>query len=284
MKALVITKLTFLEAVRRRIAMAAFVLGILFLVVYAIGLHFIHKETMAEAARQGGAADLIRNQIYNFLTIAGFYAVNFLTIAMGVLISADTLAGEISSGTIHTIASKPLRRIEIVFGKWFGFALLLAIYIALMAGGVLIIVYAISNYSVRNILPGVLLMYLASLVVMTVSLACSSVFSTLATGGIVFGLYGIGFIGGWVEQIGSLLKNQTAINVGILSSFIIPSEAIWKRAAYEMTSEVMRSLGTQAPGPFVAVSVPNPLMMAYGGLYMLAMLMVAIRQFSKRDL
>jgi ABC-type transport system involved in multi-copper enzyme maturation, permease component len=279
MRALVITRLTFLEAARRRIAMAAFVLGLLFLIVYAIGFYFIHKDTIAH---QG--SNLIRNQVFNFLSIAGLYAVNFLSIAMGVLISADTLAGEITSGTIHTIASKPLRRIEIVLGKWFGFASLLAVYLTLMAGGVLIIVFVVSGYHVRNILNGVLLLYLSSLIVMTVSLACSSIFSTLATGGIVFGLYGIGFIGGWVEQIGSALKNQTAVNVGILSSFIIPSEAIWKRAAYEMTSSIMRSLGLSAPGPFVAVSVPNPLMILYGGVYTLAMLMIAVRQFSKRDL
>ena len=278
MKSLVITRLTFLEAARRRIAVAAFVLGVLFLILYGTGFFFISKEVTRE---QG--ITLIRNQVFNFLSIAGLYAVNFLTIAMGVLISADTLAGEISSGTIHTIASKPLRRLEVVVGKWIGFALLLAIYLALMAGGVLLIIFLITGYHVRNVLSGVLLMYLGSLIVMTVSLASSSIFSTLATGGIVFGLYGIGFIGGWVEQIGSVLKNQTAINVGILSSFIIPSEAIWKRAAYEFSSSIVRSLGIEA-GPFGAVSVPNPLMMAYGVFYMFAMLIVAIRQFSKRDL
>jgi ABC-2 type transport system permease protein len=153
----------------------------------------------------------------------------------------------------------------------------------LMAGGVLLIVYFISGYHVRNIVSGIPLIYLASVVVMTVSLACSSRFSTLATGGIVFGLYGIAFIGGWVEQIGSAMKNQTAVNVGIISSFIIPSEAVWRRAAYEMTSAIMRSLGIAA-GPFGALSVPNPLMMLYAFLYTLIMLVVAIRQFSRRDL
>jgi Cu-processing system permease protein len=280
-KALVVTKLTFLEAIRKRIALAAIILGVLFLLLYAIGFHFIHKEIMREHGPR--THQIIRNQTFNFFSIAGLYAVNFLTIAMGVLISADTLAGEISSGTIQTIASKPLRRIEIVFGKWLGFMALLALYLLLMAGGVLLIVYFISGYHVRNIVSGISLIYLASVVVMTVSLACSSRFSTLATGGIVFGLYGIAFIGGWVEQIGSAMKNQTAVNVGIVSSFIIPSEAVWRRAAYEMTSAIMRSLGIAA-GPFGALSVPNPLMMLYAGLYMLIMLALAIRQFNQRDL
>lgn len=280
--AIVILRLTFLESVRRRIAVAAFVLGLLFLLLYGVGFHFIYKDTLTQTGP--GGAVLVRNQIYNFLTLAGLYAVNFLTIAMGVLISADTLAGEIASGTIQTIASKPLRRFDIVFGKWLGFAGLLAIYLILMAGGVFAIVHFISGYHVRNIVVGLSLIYLGSVLMMTISLACSSMFSTLATGGIVFGLYGIGFIGGWVEQIGTALKNQTAINVGIASSLIIPSEAIWKRAAYEVTSIVIRSLGFSAAGPFAAVSVPNPLMVFYGLAYMAAMLLFAIRRFGKRDL
>ena len=99
----------------------------------------------------------------------------------------------------------------------------------------------------------------------------------------MFGLYGLGFIGGWVEQIGTVLKNQTAIHLGIFSSLLIPTEALWKRAAYEMSSAVIRSLGIAA-GPFAAVSVPNPLMIVYSVAYMIVMLLIAIRRFSKRDL
>jgi hypothetical protein len=45
----------------------------------------------------------------------------------------------------------------------------------------------------------------------------------------------------------------------------------------------MRSLGIAA-GPFGALSVPNPLMMLYAGIYTLLMLALAIRQFNHRDL
>src|SRR5436309_14602379 len=158
---------------------------------------------------------MIRNQILNFLSTAGLYAVNFLTIAMGALVSADTLAGEISSGTIQTIVAKPLRRSDVVLGKWLGFAVLLAIYLLLMSGGVALIVLLEGGYKLRHLAAGVGLIYLESILIMSVSLACSSTFSSLATGGIVFGLYGLGIIGGWVEQIGSALRNQTAVHLGI---------------------------------------------------------------------
>lgn len=278
----VIMRLTFLEAVRRRIALAAFILGVLFLIVYGFGFHFISKSVIREQHGVVGGV-MVQNQVFNFFSTAGLYAVNFLTIAMGALVSADTLAGEITSGTIQTIVSKPLRRSDVVFGKWLGFAVLLGIYLLLMSGGVALIVYLQSGYKLRHLAAGVSLIYLESLLIMSVSIACSSTFSTLATGGIVFGLYGLGFIGGWVEQIGSVLKNQTAIHVGIFSSLLIPTEALWKRAAYEMSSPIIRSLGIAA-GPFAAVSIPNPLMIAYAATYMIFMLLIAVRRFSNRDL
>ena len=281
MAPVVILRLTFLESVRRRIALAAFVLGILFLILFGFGFHFAYKSTLQANNTPGGM--MIRNQVFNFLSTAGLYAVNFLTIAMGALVSADTLAGEISSGTIQTIAAKPLRRSDVVLGKWLGFAALLAIYLLLMTGGVALIVMVESGYKLRHFAAGIGLMYMESILIMSVSLACSSTFSALATGGIVFGLYGLGFIGGWVEQIGSVLRNQTAVHLGILSSLLIPTEALWKRASYEMSSPIIRSLGIAA-GPFASVSVPSPLMIFYAAAYTVAMVFIATRIFSKRDL
>ena len=45
------------------------------------------------------------------------------------VVTADTLAGEISTGTIQAVVAKPVRRVEIVLGKWLGFAALLALYL-----------------------------------------------------------------------------------------------------------------------------------------------------------
>jgi ABC-type transport system involved in multi-copper enzyme maturation permease subunit len=282
MPTLVIARLTFLEAVRRRIALAAFLLGLAFLVLYGVGFYFMYTESGIPAPTEP-TANVLRNQIFNFLTNAGMYGVNFLSIAMGALVSADTLAGEIGSGTIQSIVTKPVRRGEVVLGKWLGFAGLLALYLLLMAGGVFGIVFGIAGYRVPNPAAGLAIMYLESLVIMSITLACSSTFSTLATGGIVFGLYGVAFIGGWVEQIGTLLRNQTAINIGILSSLLVPSEALFRRAAFEMTSPVAQSLGLSF-GPSFVVSVPSPLMIVYAIGYMLVAFALALRQFARRDL
>ncbi|MGB8647569.1 MAG: ABC transporter permease [Anaerolineae bacterium] len=282
MATFVISRLTFLEAMRRRILTAALVLGIAFLLIYGIGVHFMTQQALS--AGPAALKSAMATTVNNFLALAGLYAVDFLAIAMAALIAADTLAGEINSGTIQALVTKPVGRAEIVLGKWLGFAGLLALYLLLMAGGVLLITYINSGYVVPNLLTGFALIYLSALLVMTGTIALSSTLSTLATGGVIFGLYGLGFIGGWVEQFGAFFQNQTAVNVGILTSLLIPSDALWRRAAYEMTPTLTQSLGFSVGGPFITISLPSPAMVAYAVFYLGVALFLAIRQFGKRDL
>ena len=282
MATFIIARLTFKEAVRRRILLAAFLLGVAFLVLYGTGFTLMSDQIGHQF--QGPTRELYQSGFFNFLALAGLYAVNFLAIAMGALLSADTLAGEIGSGTIQAIVTKPVRRGEIVLGKWVGFACLLALYLVLMVGGVVGIAYAIGGYVLPNLPAGVTLIYLEALLVMTVTLALSSILPTLATGGAVFGLYGIAFIGGWVEQFGSFMQNQMAINVGIVSSLLIPTEALWRRAAFEMTPAIAQVLGVSFSGPFLTLSVPSEMMVGYAGVYLVAAFALAVWQFSKRDL
>ena len=120
-----------------------------------------------------------------------------------------------------------------------------------------------------------------TLLLLSVSILGGTSLSTLANGVLVFGLYGIAFIGGWIEQFGSFLHNQTAVNIGVISSLILPSEALWKRAAYAMQSPLVAAMGVS---PFSSNSVPSPLMLVYAGLYTLAALYLAVHLFSRRDL
>jgi len=278
----ILAHLTFLEAIRRRIVLTGLVLGILFLLVYSIGFYMIFTAISNETALDATAfARVAQNEMSNFLLMAGLYAITFLSVAMGALLSADTLAGKISSGTIQTIVTKPLRRSDVVLGKWLGFAGLLALYLLLMAGGTVLSVFLQSGYLPRNLLAGLSMIYLEALLVMTFSLACSSAMPALATGGTVFGLYGLAFIGGWIEQIGAIFNNQTAIQVGIATSLLFPTEAIWRRATFEMQSAFGAVLQMT---PFVTLSVPNQLMIAYALLYLLVALAAAIRIFQNRDI
>ncbi len=289
----ILAGMTLREAARRRIVLTGLLLGLCFVVVYSVGYHYVdeqfrkvadrtqNSEAIPPAVRGPNVALVVAREGENSLLLAGLYAATFLSIAMAALLAADTLAGEISSGTVQTIVTKPIRRSDVIFGKWLGFAVLLALYLLLIAGGVVLSVFLQSRYTADNLLIGLGLIYLEALLIMTIAMACSSALSGLATGGIVFGLYGLAFIGGWIEQFGSMLQNATAVKVGIITSLIIPSETLWRRAAFEMQSPVAGALGMS---PFSAISVPSPLMIGYTIIYLLVTLWLAVRNFQERDI
>jgi hypothetical protein len=159
--------------------------------------------------------------------------------------------------------------------------LLLGLYALLMSGGTVLSVFLQAGYLPRNLLSGLSLIYLEALLIMTISLAGSSAMPALATGGMVFGLYGLAFLGGWIEQIGTLLNNPTAVKIGIITSLIVPTEALWRRAAYELQSPLAGALGLS---PFAAFSVPSLLMVAYAFVYLVIVLAIAVNTFKQRDI
>jgi ABC-type transport system involved in multi-copper enzyme maturation permease subunit len=175
-----------------------------------------------------------------------------------------------------------VRRWEILMGKWLGFAGMITMYLILMAGGIAAIIYLRSDHVARNFWEAMGLLELNALLILSVSIFGGTFLSTLANGVLVFGLYGVAFIGGWIEQIGSLLRSEAAVNIGIVSSLLMPSEALWKRAAFEMQSPLTRDLGSMTP--FSSTSVPNEAMILYAVAYIAVALALALRQFSRRDL
>src|SRR6185295_1590316 len=98
---LTVAQLTWLEARRRRIVLAALLCGVAFLAVFATAVYFM--PTPRDPTGAGALATRLQLQT---MPIAGLYAVNFLAVAFAVMLPVDSLSGEISSGIIQTIASK----------------------------------------------------------------------------------------------------------------------------------------------------------------------------------
>ena len=85
-----------------------------------------------------------------------------------------------------------------------------------------------------------------------------------------------------MEQVGALLRNETAVDLGILSSLILPSEVMWKKASAMFQPSVTG--GFEMAGPFSVVSQPSNAMIVYAVLYVLVLLLAALWSFSRRDL
>ena len=273
----VIARLTIREAQRRRLLWVALFMGLAFLLVFGIAFHFIRLDIERQVAV---SEDL--SFVSVLLLTAGLYAVNLLVNVVAVLVSVTTLSGEIESHTIDAIVTKPVPRWQVVIGKWLGFAVLVLGYLALLVSGLMLIVYLRSGFYMDNIVRGVLMMALAALLVLTVSIAGGTRLSTIANGVMTFMLFGIAFLGGLVEQVGALIRNPAAVNVGIVSSLIMPADSLWKKAtAYFQPSGATNPFEL---GPFAAITEPSTLMVVYAVLYLLVLLAFALWSFSRREL
>ena len=112
-------------------------------------------------------------------------------------------------------------------------------------------------------------------------MAASTRFSALTSGAVSLGLYGLAFAGGWMEQYGGLQHVQTCTNLGIVSSLIMPSDALWRRAAFRLQPPLLGSAGI---GPFSSTLVPSTAMVFYAVLYAALALLLAMLLFERRDL
>jgi ABC-type transport system involved in multi-copper enzyme maturation permease subunit len=272
----VIASITFREAARKKILWTALIVGLGFLIVFGAGLHYQLMDL-----RANGMAPFLRYQVLSATLMVGLYAVDLLAVVMTILTSVDTISGEIASGTIQAIATKPVARWQVLIGKWAGFVAMLAIYVGLMFGGTLAAGYWISGVALQNPLRGGLLVYLECLIALTATFLLGTWFSTLTNGVIVLGFHGLAFLGGWLEQMSGFAQGSGLVTLGVVSSLIMPTEAIWRRAAFLMQPPLAGALQFS---PFANISVPSGTMVAYAGFYLLVILALAIYHFERRDL
>src|ERR1700739_545975 len=169
----IIARVTFLEAARRKILWTALLAAAAFLALFATGTHFQVKDP-----HFGKLPPILHYQILATIQRIGFYAIDLLAVGMTVLTSVDTISGEIASSTIHAIATKPVHRWQLLLGKWLGFAAMIAVYVALVFGGVLSVGYFIAGVRLHGAVEGASLIYLECLLVLSATFLFRTWFST----------------------------------------------------------------------------------------------------------
>lgn len=273
---LTIAHLTLYDARRRRILTAAALCGGLFLAVYWLIAVLVARSLQEEPSFVQRQISLV------ILALFGLYAANFLSVLLASLLPVDALSGEIDSGVMQTLASKPLRRWEIVVGKWLGFGAVIVIYFLVLAAGVLLAARWIAGYQQLNVGIAIPLMLLELLVMHSISIAGGTRLGTVTNGIMTLGLYGASFLGGWVEQLGLLGGIPSARAAGVTLSLLSPADSMWRLAAYYLQPDIIRTLGNA--GPFAGGAIPSALAVWWALGFMASALAFAIYSFRHRQL
>jgi Cu-processing system permease protein len=271
-----VAHLTLVEARRRRIVLAGAVCALAFLLVFSVAVTFAYREMSANKS----VSFIERQGTLTAIKLVGFMAANFLSVIFAILLPVDTLSGEIDSGVIQTIASKPISRAQIVLGKWAGHLLLALAYLLILSTGILVVVAVIGGLPPTGVTRALPLLMLEITLALTVSVAGGARFSTVTNAIAAVGFYGVAFIGGFIEQIGGFTGISSMRTIGILVSLVSPADSMWRLAAHHMEPEIARSTGMLALG----ASVPSALMVWWAAGFTVAALIYAIRTFRRRSL
>jgi ABC-type transport system involved in multi-copper enzyme maturation permease subunit len=276
---------SFKEALRKKLFILVAALTLVYLILFGVITHFAVKD-LARAGELNTIQALdIASNIVSFL---GFYFSSMLVAFLTIMASVGSISSEVESGVIHSIITRPIKRSSYVLGKYLGLGVLSVSY-AVFLFAAIIAICAIFKLPIVNtlkpldVLKGLLFFTLEPLAILSLSIFGSAAFKTLSNGIFVISLYILGLIGGVMEQIGSMLGNQSLVNLGIISSLISPFDVIYR----QMLSALFINLGITSPFMMsggMTSTAPSIWMLIYIFVYIPGLVILAIRKFRVKDI
>jgi ABC-type transport system involved in multi-copper enzyme maturation permease subunit len=296
---LVVARWTVLEARRRKLLLAGIVLSVAFVVVFALAFTLLyHNQQQSMLSGQAPPSDPTgaltpREELLllsTVLVVLGLYGVQFLAALLALFLGVASISPEIDSGTLHAVLARPLSRLDYLLGRFLALAGMLIAYIVVMSGALLLTARIVAGYQAGDTTRVVGLMILQVLVLLGVSLLGSTVLPTLANGVVMLALFGLAWLGGIVQFIGTVPPgNDLLANLGTAVSLLLPADAVWRGASYHLMPPSLLAAGSlvnqgTAELPFASITPIAPAMLTWALAYPAACIGIAVAAFRRRDL
>ncbi|HEV3087229.1 MAG TPA: ABC transporter permease subunit [Candidatus Elarobacter sp.] len=285
MNVLLFASLTLRELVRRRLVAAVVVLSLVIVAFTAWGLHRL-ATTQVDGAPLGDP--VVRSSAAAIVILLAFLF-SFVLALGAALVGAPAMAESIANGEILAVLARPVRRAEVVLGRWLGTVLALAVYVAAVGGIELLVVRVTTGYVPPHPLTALAFLAGVAAVVTTCAIALATRLAALAAGIVAALLFGLAWIAGIVEAIGIALGNQRMADVGTVVALIFPSDALWRGALYALQPAVFTAGAANASAastvnPFAVLSPPPAALLAWACGWIVVVLVAAVVLFRSRDL
>lgn len=174
MKIWAMARFTIRETIRSKTMIAGLVVSLLYLAVVPMLSTTSGGTTIIGGTDQAAAAR-------DFLSFA-LGGLNFIAMIMAIFTSLGSIYTEVDKGTILAVVTKPVKRWEVVVGKWLGHVAMMTGYILLMGMMLWFTVALDSGTMVPEFFPVIGLISLNVTAMVTVTLALSTFLPVIANG------------------------------------------------------------------------------------------------------
>lgn len=274
-----IMKLAGQEIIDKKVLQLTLMLTLIFLLLYGVGLRYVDFDQGVS----GSYMAIIRDDIVYQLMGLGWYFAALLSGAMAILLGAGSIARETESGTILSLASRPLSRNAIFAGKYLACALMTVIYSSLLLGAIAaLLIYFTGLRPLWADLPGGLAIFaLQPLALLAVTQWAALKWGSMAGGVAGFILFAVSIAGGFIEQIGALVGNSGLVSTGIIASLLMPADIIYRLALSQASASLELSLNMFSA--FGGASLPSKWMLVYIMHYIFLLPAISRRRFARMD-
>lgn len=287
MTLLVVAGLTLREAVRRRLIIVMLVLTLVVIGLATWGFHAIPTVRDRHGQLLGPAlVELVSSQLLIFVMFC-FSGVLALS---GALVSSPVIANEVESGIALSMLARPVRRSDVVLGKWLGLLPIVVGYSALVTALMCVAVGVTTGYTPPDPAGAGIYLAVEGTVVLTFGLLLSTRLPAMTAGIVAVLAFFVCWIGGIAHGIGVSLENDTVANIGTASQVLFPSDVAWRGALYAMEPSQLLALNAavgrrvSAANPFLALNGLDAVWIAWLAVWIAVMLALACVSFSRREL
>jgi ABC-type transport system involved in multi-copper enzyme maturation permease subunit len=284
MAALTIARLTVVEVVRRRIAWV-----LLGLTAVSVLLTTWGVERLVTLARNGGASDLEMYFAVSQILILVAFMFSFVLAMTAAFLGAPAIATDLESGVAQAMLARPIRRADLLVGRWLGLVVVVVAYAFLSGLLEIVAVGFVSGYYPPEPALAVGFLSAQAVVLLTLAVLLSTRLPAIAAGAICVVLFGLGWMAGVFAVIGRFFDAAPLVSAAEASRWLLPSDGLWRGTIYglEPPAVVLLALGRGGPAalnPFFAGGPPPVEFLAWSAAWVVIVLALAVVSLSRRDL
>ena len=210
-------------------------------------------------------------------------ATSIFGLFIAVFIGIGLVAKEVERRSIYTILSKPVRRHELVLGKYAGLVLTLAINVAVMVAAMYAVLGYMSWVETEEfkrgweapamdpaMLKAVFLIFVQLMVVTAMAVFFSTFSTPMLSAVLTFGLYVVGHFNADLRNFQEVVDSAPAVYLARALYYVLPN-----LAPFDVKAAVVHA----QPVTFEYMALTT----GYGLLYIAALLVLAVLVFTRRD-
>jgi ABC-type transport system involved in multi-copper enzyme maturation permease subunit len=278
-----IAMLTIREAARRRVLAVLLLLTIATVVLTGWGV-----ERLTTLARGNGVSELqIRIGVSQVLILVAFMF-SFVLAMTAAFLGAPAIAVDVESGVAQSMLARPIRRADLVVGRWLGLSIVVAVYGA--GAGLLEIgtVFVVTGHAPPEPFVAVAFLAAQAVVILTLALLLSTRLPSMAGGAICVVLFGLAWMAGVFAGIGRLFDVELLVQVAQASRWLFPTDGLWRGVVFGLEPPVV-ILGASSAGriaaanPFYAANPPPLEFVVWSVAWVAIVLLLAVWSMERRE-